>query len=72
MSAMKQIATEIDEMKELKETVTTFELKCHAHRASTGLIEHSIEESVKALIGADARVVVVQLNDTTLSVTIRL
>lgn len=49
---------------------TTFEVQIATQRATTGTIETVVRESLKALIGYDANVIVIQKNDRTLSVTI--
>jgi hypothetical protein len=49
---------------------TTFEVKITPQRATTGTMETVVRESLKALIGFDSNVIVIQQNDTTLSVTI--
>jgi hypothetical protein len=46
---------------------TTFEVKITPQRATTGTMETVVRESLKALIGFDSNVIVIQQNDTTLS-----
>jgi hypothetical protein len=50
--------------------VTTFEVKITPQRANSGTMETVVRESLKALIGFDANVSIVQKDDYTLTVTI--
>lgn len=49
---------------------TTFEVKITPQRATTGTMETVVRESLKALIGYDSNVTIIQKDDYTLSVTI--
>lgn len=49
---------------------TTFEVKISPQRANSGTIETCLKASLKKLIDYDANVMVDQLNDTTLRVSI--
>lgn len=49
---------------------TTFEVTITPQRATTGTMETVVRESLKALIGYDSNVTIIQKDDRTLSVTI--
>ena len=49
---------------------TSFEVKIAPQRANSGTMETVVRESLKALIGYDSNVIIIQKNDTTLHVTI--
>jgi len=51
-------------------TATTFEVTISPQRATTGTMETVVRESLKALIGFEANISIIQKDDRTLSVTI--